>query len=51
MGDLEIQVDYDFLKECLIFRFHLMVEIFEVLSCFCMLNAKYYTHYERFTRW
>ncbi len=43
MGYLEIAADYDFLEECIIFGFHLMGEIFEVLN-FCILIAKYYIH-------
>ncbi len=46
MGDLEIPTDYDFLKECIIFGFHLRGEIFEVPN-FCILNAKYYIHNKR----
>ncbi len=54
MGDLEIAADYDFLKECIletyieciIFGFHLRVEIFEVLN-FCIVIAKYYIHNKR----
>ncbi len=46
MRDLEIPADYDFLKECIIFGFHLRGEIFEVLN-FCILNGKYYMHNKR----
>ncbi len=46
MGDLKIPADYDFLEECIIFGFHLRVEIFEVLNI-CILNAKYYIHNKR----
>ncbi len=48
MGDLEIQVDYDFLEECIIFGFHLSGggQIFKVLK-FCILHAKNYKHNKR----
>ncbi len=46
MRDLEIPADYDFLEECIIFGFHLRVEMFEFLS-FCILIAKYYIHNNR----
>ncbi len=43
MDDLEIAADYNFLEKCIIFGFHLMGEIFDVLN-FCILITKYYIH-------
>ncbi len=40
MGDLEIQAEYDFLEESIIFSFHLgWGGIFEILN-FCILNTQ-----------